>query len=294
MKKLTLSDRIFTVANYLLMAIITIAILYPLYFIVIGSFSSPDVVNGGGILLFPREIFLDGYREIFEYTPLWIGYANSIIYMVCGTLVNLAITIPCAYALSRKDLVGRTPIMMIFIFTMFFSGGLIPTYLLISKLGLMDTMWALILPAAASVWNIIITRTYFQSTIPDELLEAALMDGCSDFRFFLSIVLPLSKVIVAVMTLFYGIGHWNSFFEPLIYLRSEDKFPLQLILRNLLIMNETGNRMIFDPISAAEKQRIAEQLKYGVIVVSCLPLMIVYPFLQKYFTKGVMIGSIKG
>lgn len=158
----------------------------------------------------------------------------------------------------------------------------------------MDTIWALTLPVAASVWNIIIARTFFQSSLPDELLEAAVMDGCSDFRFFFSIALPLSKVIIAVMGLFYGIIHWNSFFEPLIYLRSENKYPLQVILRNLLIMNETGSRMVVDPMSIAAKQRIAEQLKYGVIVMSCLPLMIAYPFLQKYFTQGVMIGSIKG
>ncbi|WP_341833422.1 carbohydrate ABC transporter permease [Paenibacillus pectinilyticus] len=276
------------------MALISITILYPLYFIVVASFSNPDTVNSGGILLLPHQAYLDGYKKIFEYTPIWVGYRNSIIYTVCGTLVNLAVTIPCAYALSRKDLVGRNPIMFLFVFTMFFSGGLIPTYLLVSKLGLLDTMWALILPSAASVWNIIITRTYFQSTIPDELMEAAIMDGCSDFRFFFSVALPLSKVIITVMALFYGIAQWNSFFDPLIYLKTESKLPLQLILRNLLIMNETANRMVNDPVSLAQKQRIAEQIKYGVIIASCLPLMIAYPFLQKYFTKGVMIGSIKG
>lgn len=294
MNTLTLGDRIFTVFNYLIMILISIVILYPLYFIVVASFSNPDTVNSGGILLFPHDAYWDGYKKIFEYTPIWVGYRNSIMYTVCGTLVNLVVTIPCAYALSRKDLVGRNPIMFLFVFTMFFSGGLIPTYLLVSKLGLLDTMWALILPSAASVWNIIITRTYFQSTIPDELMEAAIMDGCSDFRFFFSIALPLSKVIITVMALFYGIAQWNSFFDPLIYLKTESKLPLQLILRNLLIMNETANRMVYDPVSLAEKQRIAEQLKYGVIIASCLPLMIAYPFLQKYFTKGVMIGSIKG
>ncbi|OCT15062.1 sugar ABC transporter permease [Paenibacillus pectinilyticus] len=294
MNTLTLGDRIFTAFNYLLMALISITILYPLYFIVVASFSNPDTVNSGGILLLPHQAYLDGYKKIFEYTPIWVGYRNSIIYTVCGTLVNLAVTIPCAYALSRKDLVGRNPIMFLFVFTMFFSGGLIPTYLLVSKLGLLDTMWALILPSAASVWNIIITRTYFQSTIPDELMEAAIMDGCSDFRFFFSVALPLSKVIITVMALFYGIAQWNSFFDPLIYLKTESKLPLQLILRNLLIMNETANRMVNDPVSLAQKQRIAEQIKYGVIIASCLPLMIAYPFLQKYFTKGVMIGSIKG
>ncbi|SDX71025.1 carbohydrate ABC transporter permease [Paenibacillus sp. CF384] len=294
MKSLSLSDRIFTVMNYTLMAVITLCILYPLYFIVVASFSDPNIVNRGGILLLPERLYTEGYAKILDYKPLWTGYLNSIVYTLCGTFVNLVFTLTGAYALSRKDLVGRKPIMMLFIFTMFFSGGLIPSYLLINKLGIMDTMWALILPASVSVWNIIITRTFFQSTLPDELLEAAVMDGCSDFKFFLSIVLPLSKVIVAVMALFYGIGHWNSFFEPLIYITSENKFPLQVILRNLLITNEVGNEMLSDAMSMADRQRIAEQLKYGVIVASCLPLLTVYPFLQKYFTQGVMIGSIKG
>nr|WP_054023856.1 carbohydrate ABC transporter permease [Bacillus sp. FJAT-28004] len=293
-KSQSMGDRIFNLFNYVFMGMIAIAILYPLYFVLLASFMDPDQVNRGGLLIFPKSFYLDGFKKIFEYKPLWDGYINSIVYTLIGTFINLAVTIPCAYALSRKGLAGKAPIMMLFAFTMFFSGGLIPTYLLISKLGMLDTIWAITLPVAASVWNIIITRTYFQSNIPDELLEASVMDGCSDFRFFFSIALPLSKVIIAVMALFYGIGHWNSFFEPLLYLSSTEKFPLQVILRNLLIMNETGSRMVIDPMSLAAKQRIAEQLKYGVIVVSCLPLLIVYPFVQKYFTQGVMIGSIKG
>jgi putative aldouronate transport system permease protein len=287
-------DKLFNLFNYAIMIVIAVAILYPLYFVFLASFTDPDQVNSGGLLLYPDSIYLDGFKKIFEYKPLWDGYLNSILYTFIGTFINLAVTIPCAYALSRKGLAGKTPIMLLFAFTMFFSGGLIPTYLLISKLGMLDTIWAITLPVAASVWNIIITRTYFQSTIPEELLEASVMDGCSDFRFFFSIALPLSKVIIAVMALFYGIGHWNSFFEPMLYLTSNEKFPLQVILRNLLIMNEAGSRMVIDPMSLAAKQRISEQLKYGVIVVACLPLLIVYPFLQKYFTQGVMIGSIKG
>ncbi|OME74127.1 sugar ABC transporter permease [Paenibacillus sp. FSL A5-0031] len=289
-----MSDKIFNIFNFVFMSMIAIAILYPLYFVFLASFMDPDQVNKGGLLIFPKSFYLDGFKKIFEYKPLWDGYLNSIMYTLIGTFINLAVTIPCAYALSRKGLAGKGPIMMLFAFTMFFSGGLIPTYLLISNLGMLDTIWAITLPVAASVWNIIITRTYFQSNIPDELLEASVMDGCSDFRFFFSIALPLSKVIIAVMALFYGIGHWNSFFEPLLYLSSTEKFPLQVILRNLLIMNEAGSRMVIDPMSLAAKQRIAEQLKYGVIVVACLPLLIVYPFVQKYFTQGVMIGSIKG
>ncbi|WP_340023681.1 carbohydrate ABC transporter permease [Paenibacillus sp. FSL K6-1096] len=294
MKGLTLGDKLFHICNYVIMSVIAIVILYPLYFVLLASFTDPDQVNQGGLLLFPTSVYLDGFRKIFEYKPLWDGYLNSILYTVIGTSINLAVTLPCAYALSRKELAGKTPVMMLFAFTMFFSGGLVPTYLLISNLGMLDTLWAITLPTAASVWNIIITRTFFQSNIPDELLEASVMDGCSDFRFFFSIALPLSKVIVAVMALFYGIAHWNSFFEPLLYLSSTEKFPLQVILRNLLIMNEAGSRMVVDPMSLAAQQRIAEQLKYGVIVVASLPLLVIYPFLQKYFTQGVMIGSIKG
>ncbi|MFD2612445.1 carbohydrate ABC transporter permease [Paenibacillus gansuensis] len=294
MNRLTIGDRMFTLGNYFIMGLITIAILYPLYFVVVASFSDPTMVNSGKTVLLPTSLYLDGYRKIFEYEPLWAGYGNSILYTVTGTLVNLIVTIPAAYALSRKDLKGRTTLMLLFTFTMFFSGGLIPTYLLVSKLGLLDTMWAFILPTAASVWNLIITRTFFQTALPDELLDAAHIDGCSDFRFFFSIALPLSKVIIAVMALFYGIMHWNMFFEPLIYLTSDDKMPLQVILRNLLISNQVTSQMVTDAMSLAAKQRIAEQMKYGIIVASCLPLLIAYPFLQRYFTQGVMIGSIKG
>jgi putative aldouronate transport system permease protein len=273
---------------------ITVMILYPLYFIVIASFTDPYVVNRGGLLLYPEVFFAEGYKRIFEYEPLWTGYLNSLLYTVVGTAINLAVTLPCAYALSRKDLTGRKQFMFLLVFTMFFSGGLIPTYLLVSKLGMLNTMWALIIPKAASIWNIILTRTYFQSNIPDEMHEAAVMDGCSDYTFFLKIVLPLSKVIIAVMMLFYGVAHWNAFFEALIYLNSESKYPLQIVLRNLLIMNDTASQMISDPLSVDHRQRLAEQLKYGIIVVSSLPLLLFYPFIQKYFAQGVMIGSIKG
>jgi len=292
-KNMSTGDRLFNVINVLVMCLIALVILYPLYFVVIASVTDPNIVNRGGILLYPKELYLSGYKKILEYTPIWRGYWNSIIYTVAGTTLNIILTITAGYVLSRRDLFGRNIIMFIFVFTMFFNGGLVPTYLTVSYLGILDTVWAMILPTAASVFNIILTRTFFQSTIPGELLEAARMDGCSDFKFFFHIVLPLSKVIIAVMVLFYGVQHWNSFFEALIYLNTDTKYPLQIILRNLIIMNETSTEMISDPGTLAERQRTAEQLKYGIIVVASLPLLVLYPFLQKYFTQGVMIGSIK-
>src|SRR5690625_3082782 len=292
-KNMSTGDRLFNVINVLVMCLIALVILYPLYFVVIASVTDPNIVNRGGILLYPKELYLSGYKKILEYTPIWRGYWNSIIYTVAGTTLNIILTITAGYVLSRRDLFGRNIIMFIFVFTMFFNGGLVPTYLTVSYLGILDTVWAMILPTAASVFNIILTRTFFQSTIPGELLEAARMDGCSDFKFFFHIVLPLSKVIIAVMVLFYGVQHWNSFFEALIYLNTDTKYPLQIILRNLIIMNETSTEMISDPGTLAERQRTAEQLKYGIIVVASLPFLVLYPFLQKYFTQGVMIGSIK-
>jgi putative aldouronate transport system permease protein len=210
-----------------------------------------------------------------------------------GTFVNVIITIPGAYALSRKDLVGRNVMMMMVTFTMIFNGGLIPTYLLVLKLGLYNSMWALILPVAVSAWNLIVARTFFQQTIPDELLEAATLDGCSNFQFFMLVVLPLSQSIIAVMVLFYAVNHWNGYFNALIYLKSPDKYPLQLVLRNILFENSLGD-MVEDASTLAAQQRMGDLIKYGVIMASSLPLLILYPFLQRYFIQGVMIGAVKG
>jgi putative aldouronate transport system permease protein len=271
--------------------LLVIVVLYPLYFIIIASVSNPLDVNGGKVWLFPVDFTLEGYKKIMENDSLWVGYKNTIIYMVVGTIVNVAITITGAYPLSRKDLFGRNAVMFLITFTMFFSGGLIPTYLLVKKLGLINSMWALILPGAVSVWNLIITRTFFQYTIPEELREAAVMDGCTDFKFFLRVVMPLSKAIVAVLVLFYAVSHWNAFFSALIYFRDESKYPLQLILRNILIQNEVQETMNLDQGASSQ---LAESIKYGVIIIASLPVLILYPFVQKYFVKGVMIGSLKG
>lgn len=291
----TLADKIFNVVNLVLLGLITLTVLYPLYFVVIASFTDPNIVNSGTLLLYPVKFYARGYEKIFAYQSLWMGYWNSLVYMVLGTSVNLIVTIPAAYALSRKDFVGRGLLLKIFAFTMFFSGGLIPSYLINTSLGLRGNLWAMILPGALSVWNMMIARTFFESSIPGELLDAAHIDGCSDFRFFFQIALPLAKAMLAVITLYYAVGHWNGYFHALIYLNKESQFPLQLVLRNLLIVNQVstmaGGAEMMD---MAERLKLVEQLKYGIIVVSSLPLMILYPFLQRFFTKGVLVGSIKG
>lgn len=287
-------DKVFDIINFFLVAIILLLVVYPLYFIVIASISDPNMIYEGKVWLLPKELTLEGYQRIFGDSKIWLGYKNSIIYTVVGTIVNVSFTLMAAYALSRKDLYGRNVIMFLFLMTMFFSGGLIPTYLVVKNLGLLNTMWALILPKAVAVWNVIVAKTFFESSIPGELLEAARIDGCSDVKFFWKIVLPLSKPIVAVMVLFYAVGHWNSYFDALIYLNNENLYPLQLILRNILIQNQSSTMMISDLDSLAAKQRVSELIKYGVIIVASIPLLIVYPFVQKYFVKGVMIGGIKG
>ncbi|WP_449538879.1 carbohydrate ABC transporter permease [Ferdinandcohnia sp. Marseille-Q9671] len=287
-------DKVFDLINLFLVAVMVVLVVYPLYFIVIASISDPNMIYEGKVWFLPQGITFEGYERIFSDSLIWTGYKNSIIYTFVGTLVNVCFTLMAAYALSRKDLYGRNIIMLLFLFTMFFSGGLIPTYLVVKDLGLLNTMWALILPKAVAVWNLIVARTYFQMSIPDEMLEAAKIDGCSDVKFFWKIVLPLSKPIVAVMVLFYAVGHWNSYFDALIYLNDEELYPLQLILRNILIQNEASTQMISDLESLAAKQRVSELIKYGVIIVASLPLLVLYPFVQKHFVKGVMIGSIKG
>lgn len=287
-------DKIFDITNFIILLLILLAVLYPLYFIVIASFSDPDAVASGKVWLFPVGFNLDGYKEIFKNTDLWQGYINSIKYTVVGTTLNIALTIPAAYALSRKELVGRKIFITMITFTMFFGGGLIPTYLLVNNLGLYNTMWALILPGAVSVYNLIVTRTYFIQNIPEELFEAGQIDGCSYFTFFTKVVVPVSKPIIAVMVLMYAVGHWNSYFNALIYIKDQELYPLQVILRELLIQQEAAAGMAGDAISAAEQQKLADMLKYGIIIVSSLPVLCMYPFVQKYFVKGMMIGSVKG
>lgn len=287
------SDKVFDAVNLLLIILVLIVVVYPLYFIVIASFSDPTLVASGQVVLFPRGINLGGYRMTFQNKDIWRGYANSLFYTVLGTSICLSCTVPAAYALSRRDLVGRGVLMKLITFTMFFSGGLIPSYLLIQKLKIYNTVWALTLPFAVNVYNLIIARSFMIENIPMELHEAAQLDGCGDFKFFFRIVLPLAKPVVCVLLMMYAVEHWNSYFYALIYLKDRELFPLQMILRELLIQTEMVGSMGGDS-TVMQMQQIANMLKYCVIIVSSLPLLILYPFIQKYFEKGLTIGAVKG
>ena len=288
------SDVIFDTIVLIIMIIVMLMCVYPLYFVLIVSFSDPNYVLTGQVILFPKGITLSGYEKILGEEDIWIGYKNTIIYTVLGTTINVILTTTAGYALSRKDLPGRRWILIFIVFTMFFNGGMIPTYMVVKDLHLIDTVWAMVLPTAVQVWNLMIARSFFETTIPSELLDAAMIDGCRTLRFFTQIVLPVSKAIIAVLVLFYAISHWNTFFNALIYLESEERFPLQIILRNILIQNQPNQSMMDDVATLVERQKAAELIKYGVIVVASVPVLVLYPFVQKYFVTGIMVGSIKG
>ncbi|NLD87810.1 MAG: carbohydrate ABC transporter permease [Clostridiales bacterium] len=298
MIKSTLGDRIFNAINLTLITILMLVVLYPLILIVSSSFSDANLVSTGQVWLLPKGFHIDGYKRVFSDPDIMIGYRNSIFYTTAGTAVNLAVTLLAGYALSRRDLVGRNVLMFMMLFTMYFGGGMIPTYIIVRNLNLLNTWWVLIVTSAISTYNLIICRTFFINGVPRELEEAAEIDGCSQARTFFTIVLPLSKALIGVMTLYYGVGHWNSWFSAMIYLTDRSKVPLQLILRELLIENQTAAQMIevdaYGGDSLIDKIKLAELIKYCVIVVASVPVMVVYPFIQKYFDKGVMLGSIKG
>lgn len=270
-----------------------VAVVYPMYFIIIASFSDSTLVNQGQVIFLPKGISFYGYEQIFKNKNIWLGYKNTIIYTALGTMLNLAVTLPAAYVLSRKNFRPRKLLMFLFVFTMYFNGGMIPTYMIIKDLHLLDTPWVLIVMGAVSVYNHIITRTFFENSIPDELYEAATLDGCSQFRYFISVVLPLSKAIIAVITLYYMVGHWNDFFNPLLYVNKDKYQPLQIVLRNILLSNQ-AMAGVTGAGASGYAQQYADQIKFGVIIVSTVPILCVYPFIQKYFEKGVMIGAVKG
>lgn len=293
-KRIT-QDKVVYFLNYVLLALLVITILYPLIYVISASFSSGDALMSGKVRLFPVDLTLLSYKTVFEYDAIWIGFVNSIIYTVVGTLVSMVLTLLAAYPLSRSDFMGKKLFSSLFLFTMMFSGGLIPSYMLVKSLGLMNTMWAIILPTSVSAYNVIVARTFFDQTIPKDLLEAAQMDGCSDFRFFSRIVLPLSKPIIAVLCLWIAVALWNGYFNPLLYINDESKYPLQLVLRRILLMSQVNfSSANVDPARVAANRYLSEMLKYATIIISSLPLLCVYPFIQKYFVKGVMIGSVKG
>ncbi|OXM85411.1 carbohydrate ABC transporter permease [Paenibacillus rigui] len=287
----TKTDRIFNSVNYIILALFTLTVLYPLVYVVSSSFSSAEAILSGRVWLWPVQFTLDGYQAVMDNNAVWRGAGNSVYYTVVGTFFNVVFTLMAAYPLSRKDFYIRHVLMFLYVFTMMFGGGLIPHYLVVKDLGLLDTRWALIIPGALTVMNVIIARTYFQSTIPDELFEAAQLDGCTDFQFLSKIVVPLSGPIIAVLCLFYAIGHWNSYFGALLYLSQEKLYPLQLVLREILVQNKSDGIDLTSDLQAEGKR---ELLKYALIVVSSFPVMIIYPFVQKHFVKGIMIGSLKG
>ncbi|WP_037287469.1 carbohydrate ABC transporter permease [Saccharibacillus sacchari] len=296
--KETKQDKVFLAFVYLILTVALVIVAYPLIYILSASISNPTIVAAGEMWLLPKDITFEGYRRVFQDSSIWNGYLNTVIYTVVGTLVNLVVTLPAAYALSRRDFVGRNLFMILFIVTMFFGGGLVPTYLVVRSLGLVDSMWALILPGATSVWNLIVCRTFFQSSIPRELQEAAEIDGCSNFRLYFRIILPLSTALIAVMALFFGVGHWNNYFSAMIYLNQQEKYPLQLVLRQILVLQQmsaqAGTIDATMATSLNNKAEVAALVKYAVIIVATLPIIAVYPFLQRYFVQGVMIGSVKG
>ena len=296
-------DKVFNIVNLTLVTIILLVTLYPLLFAIFASFTDPQRVASGDMLLFPLSkdwIMWDGYKTVIQNSRVWLGYRNTIFYTVVATLLNLAVTLPAAYALSRKDFVGRNFFTTMFLVTMFFQGGLIPTYLLMTQtLHINNTIWVMIIPGATTMNNIIITRTFFVNTIPDSMREAAEIDGCSNFRLFFSIVLPLSGAIIAVMALYFGVSHWNSYFNAMIYLDEQGNLvPLQIILRQILVKSEYDAQMLLVGGTTADELgnslKNAELVKYALIIISSIPVLIFYPFIQKYFVKGVMVGAVKG
>ena len=293
-KNYSACDKAFLFVVILVLTLFFITVLYPCIFVVSASFSSGTAVQSGRVVLFPVDPTLEGYKTVLNTPTVWVGYRNSIFYTVVGTLINLALTMTAAYCLSRKDLPGCNFIMLAFTFTMFFSGGIIPMYIQVRNLKLLNTMWSLILPGAISVYNLIVARTFIVSSIPGELLEASQIDGCSDVRYYLSIVLPLSGAIIAVEALFYAVGHWNAYFNAMIYLSKRSLYPLTLYLREILMASKIEPATVTDPELQARLIDMVGIIKYALIVVAVVPVLLFYPFVQKYFVKGVMIGSVKG
>lgn len=285
-------DKAFDIFNYGILGLVAICVLYPLYFIVIASFSDPVAINNGQVSFWPVGFNTTGYQKIFENVKIWRSYSNTIFYTVVGTGINIFLTMMLAYPLSRKKFFARKPITILVMFTMYFQGGLIPTYLWMNDLNLYNTPWVMVLLPAINVFNLIIAINFIKNNIPEELYEAASIDGCSHIKFFTRIVLPLSKTIIVVLVLYYGVAHWNEFMNGMIYLRDEGLYPLQLTLRNILLQNQASG--LGDVDSIIEQQKAAELIKYGAIIISTLPVLVIYPFLQKHFEKGVMVGSVKG
>ena len=292
------SDVIYDTILFILLSLVFLVVAYPLYFVIISSVSDPIAVSNGEVTFYPIGFTLDGYREVFKTNTVVRGFLNSLLYTVCGVSVNLLVTLPTGYALSRKDFALKKFVTFFYMLTMFIGGGMMPTYLIVKQTGLLNSMWALIIPGAMGVYNMIVAKTFFSTNIPLELMEAAKLDGCGNTRFFFHIVLPLSGAITAILVLYYGQGHWNSYFSALLYINDREKWPLQLELRNILLLNTNTmtKEFITEEIrkDQARREALANMMKYSLIIISSIPMLIVYPFVQKHFVKGVMIGSVKG
>lgn len=289
----SLADRAFHIVSAVILVMVLLVALYPLYFVLIASISNYKAVGRGEVILWPVDVSFDSYLKVFSRKSILIGYRNTLFYTVVGTAINLALTLLTGYALSVK-FPGRRVVNFFITFTMFFSGGIIPTYFVIRDLGLLNSVWVMLLPGAISAYNLILTRSFIEQSIPEEMYEAASIDGCSRTSYFLRIVLPLSGVLVSIMTLFYAVGHWNDYFNAMMYIDNPDLFPLQLVLREILINNNINVEEMIDPEEIDRAEMLRESMKYALIVVGSLPVLVLYPFLQKYFVKGIMIGSIKG
>lgn len=287
-------DKLFDFGVYFILTLVLIIILYPLYFVVIASFSDPLSVMAGEVTFWPVNFNTESYRLVFKNSQVLTGYRNTILYTVAGTVVNLIMSIAAAYPMAQRNLKGKGLFIGMMVFTMFFAGGMIPSYINLNNLGMIDTFWVMIIPNAISVYNVMIMRTFFSTSIPYELQEAAFVDGASHMRILRSIVLPLSKPILAVMVLFYAVSHWNSYFNALLYLSDQNRYPLQLVLRAILIQSQASEESFAGIGNTYSRMLLSETMKYALIIVSSVPVLILYPFLQKYFVHGVMIGSVKG
>jgi len=293
-KNLSLNDKIFYIVIITILTLFFLIVLYPCIFVISASFSSGTAVQSGRVVLFPVDFSLEGYKTVFNTKNVWIGFGNSLFYTVVGTIINIVMTMTAAYCLSRNDLPGKNFFMLLFTFTMFFGGGLIPSYMVIQNLGMLNTRWALLIPGAIGVYNLIVARTFIINTIPQELLEASMIDGCSDVIYYTQVVIPLSKAIIAVLVLFYGVGHWNAYFNAMIYLHDKAIYPLTLFMREILMSSQIDPSTVTDPELQARLADMVGVIKYSLIMVSMIPILLIYPFVQKYFVKGVMIGSVKG
>ena len=293
-RKMGRNDKVFYTIVGIVIVLLTLLVMYPIIYVISASFSSSNAVAEGRVWLWPVDVSLEAYEAVFKYKDLWIGYRNTIFYVIFGTILNVAITMICAYPMSRKDLWGRGFFSFLFAFTMLFSAGMIPNYILVKNLGMLNSIWAMMIPGAMSVYNMIVARSFLETNIPIELLEASQIDGCSDTQFFFRIILPLSKAILAVLVLWHAVGHWNSYFTGFLYLTDKDLYPLQIFLKEILVQSQMDSEVVADVREALEMQNLKLLLKYAIIVVSTVPLFTFYPFVQKYFVKGVTIGSVKG